>query len=91
LAFGSFSTNRVGSSNNRATVGHLLKLTIVAAVVLFAMSREVLIAEDLGVGPIPVAMFSSAIDSKRFDPTPLGHDLGSAQKVRVQNMAEKNI
>jgi hypothetical protein len=80
-----FRAQRMGWAGQR-----FLKRTVVAATMLLAMSKETLVAEGLGVGPIPVALVGSAIDSKQFDATPLGYDTEPAQRIKVQMVAEKN-
>jgi hypothetical protein len=92
LAFGSFGTNHVGSSNNRATVGHrFLKRFIVATTMLLAMSKETLVADGPGLDPIELALVGTSIDWRSFDATTLGHDNKLAQRItKVQILAEKD-
>lgn len=91
LAFGSSGTKSGESSSAPVIRGYrFLKRYIVATMMLLAMSREALVAEGLGVGPIPSALVGSVIDSNPFHAMPLGYDTGPAQKVEVQIVAKKN-
>jgi hypothetical protein len=90
LAFGSSSTSSGKSSNTRAIRGHrFLKRSVVAATMLLAMSKETLVAEGLGFGPIRAALVGSPIDWKPFHATLLGHDTKAIPRITLIQMVAK--